>query len=584
MQRQHNWPTMRLIRAAGLVYGFYLVYRAVNVPLVFDEATTFFLYIQTNEVLPGTGFWSANHHYLSTMLAWLSTKAFGLSAFSLRLPSLLAFVLFWMFLMRFAERLPNTWLQFLFIGSFLGGTYVMEFFAYSRGYGLAWAFWLGAWWFLLRLNEKLTLRATLGFVAQIWLLVAANLSVLPGAGLLVLLALRVVYLRQRQWLLWLVPVLMLPLLSGAAVTKILADAGELYYGGREGFVETTLSSLGRALFNNGATGTVLLGLLFLLGLLAAFSQWWPQGWRTFPKFTSWPVWVAFGCMAFYQGAHFLLDVLFPLDRAAVYLVWALLLGVFLMAAEMLQARKWLAIVLLTTVAVFSVMGWMVLRPNSSANPFWRGEQIPEKFYHKVAADSGAAVGGSYLLEPQWNFLQLQNAAPMPLFGVGNSALMDYLVVPFAERNQHQQYRPVDQFEETLLLMQRIAPVEKQVVLDSLLPAGVFSGDYGFFSQQLPHHTLPDVLEIQLTLGKSTKVFPSAVVVQTLDAKGALVHYQDVKWHRNFHPHQHGAQLRLWLDLTSIPIQPGVMHVYLYNPQGDTFEVAAGRVLGWRAGR
>ena len=579
----HFQSSRLLIWAAGLAYGVYLVFRAYNVPLVFDEATTFFLYIQTNEVWPGTGFWSANHHYLSTLLTWLSVKVFGLSAFSLRLHSLLAYAVFWYFLMAFAQRMPKVWMQLLLVVSFLGGTYAMEFFAYSRGYSLAWAFWLGAWWCLFRLDEKPTIKVALGFAAQIFLMVAANLSVLPGAGLLVLLALRLVFLRQRQWLWWLAPALLLPLLGGAVVTKILADAGELYYGGRDGFVATTLGSLGQAYFNQGVVGKILLGLLFLMGLFGAFRQWVHQDWRAFPKFTTWPVWVAFGCVVFYQVAHFLFDVLFPLDRAAVYLVWALVLGVFLMTAEMYDAHKKLYLPLVGLVMGFVVMGLLVLRPHSSANPIWRGEQIPQAFYATVAADTGATIGGSYILEPQWQWMQLQNAAPMPLFVVGNSRLLDYKLVPFSASGKHPEYQIAKQFEQSLILMQRKEPVVKAIIRDSLLPTGSFSGDYGFLSLALPSDGFPDVLEIQLTLGPNTRVFPSAVVIQTLDTSGALVHYQDVKWHRNFDPLQTGITLKLWLDLTGIPQKQGVMHVYLYNPNGFAFEVASGRVVAWREG-
>ena len=67
----------------------YLVARAVNVPLTYDEASSFLRYVRDE---PATlfDFATATNHLLSSLLSRLTSAAFGSAPWALRLPNVLA--------------------------------------------------------------------------------------------------------------------------------------------------------------------------------------------------------------------------------------------------------------------------------------------------------------------------------------------------------------------------------------------------------------------------------------------------------------------------------------------------------------
>ncbi len=72
----------------------------------------------------------------------MSFKVFGDSEFALRLPNLLAFLLFALAIYRLAGRLKSTLLKILLVLGLLAPMYILDFFAMARGFGLSFAFLL----------------------------------------------------------------------------------------------------------------------------------------------------------------------------------------------------------------------------------------------------------------------------------------------------------------------------------------------------------------------------------------------------------------------------------------------------------
>ncbi|MCB9182598.1 MAG: glycosyltransferase family 39 protein [Flavobacteriales bacterium] len=116
----------------------YSITRAITVSLSWDESWTFM-----HHVLPGMFYQEAydkmggNHHLLNVWLMWGSTRLFGESELALRLPNLLAHVMFLMASAGIALRSRNALLA---IGGFLilnAHPYLLDFFSLARGYGLA---------------------------------------------------------------------------------------------------------------------------------------------------------------------------------------------------------------------------------------------------------------------------------------------------------------------------------------------------------------------------------------------------------------------------------------------------------------
>ncbi|MFI5180302.1 MAG: hypothetical protein ACHQPI_02800 [Thermoanaerobaculia bacterium] len=120
----------------------YATIRAIRIPIVHDEAITHLLFVAgrwAGSLDPRAPF-PENNHYLNSVLSAAAWKTFGGRELSLRLPSLLAYVLFLASTARLSLRQTR---GPLIVAAFLllnANPFVMEFFSLSRGYGLGLAF------------------------------------------------------------------------------------------------------------------------------------------------------------------------------------------------------------------------------------------------------------------------------------------------------------------------------------------------------------------------------------------------------------------------------------------------------------
>jgi hypothetical protein len=171
---------------AGLVAataGAYIVARAVAVPITYDEATSFFRYVDA-EPTALTDFAAATNHLLNSALTRVARAAFGSAPWSLRLPNVLAGLLFLATAYRFAHRAAHPAIGAAGAVLLATNPYVLDYFALSRGYGLAlglltasWVVW-ARWWAAsadAARPRDLTLALVLSAAA-----VTASFSVLPA--------------------------------------------------------------------------------------------------------------------------------------------------------------------------------------------------------------------------------------------------------------------------------------------------------------------------------------------------------------------------------------------------------------------
>jgi hypothetical protein len=134
-----------LIASALFVYE---VLRAARISITFDEAATYMSYLSSS-VFAVFDLRAANNHFLYTFLARLSGIFAGSSELSLRLPSLLGYLLYlgssWAILNRFFGRFMAL-SGFLFLNL---NPFVLDYFSLGRGYGLSLGFEMAALYFCL---------------------------------------------------------------------------------------------------------------------------------------------------------------------------------------------------------------------------------------------------------------------------------------------------------------------------------------------------------------------------------------------------------------------------------------------------
>jgi hypothetical protein len=159
----------------------YAAVRAVRVPLVHDEALTYFQFVLgpwAGSLDPRIPFPENNN--LNAILSVAAWKAFGEGELAFRLPNLLAYPLFLVATARLALRQSTATLS---VAAFLllnANAFAVEFFSLSRGYGLGLAFLASGVAFLvgaLERPEGSSIRASLG-VLCLGLAAYAHLSFL----------------------------------------------------------------------------------------------------------------------------------------------------------------------------------------------------------------------------------------------------------------------------------------------------------------------------------------------------------------------------------------------------------------------
>jgi hypothetical protein len=146
-QNAHRMRPLRAERLALAVLAFLLavnVYRAWTQAMTYDEAVTYESFVSG-----GLGHalvdYNANNHVLFSVLATLTTGVFGVSEFTLRLPTVAAGILYFAATFLLCRLLLGGRVLFLAVlGALTVNPFVLDFLSAARGYGLALAFWVAA--------------------------------------------------------------------------------------------------------------------------------------------------------------------------------------------------------------------------------------------------------------------------------------------------------------------------------------------------------------------------------------------------------------------------------------------------------
>jgi hypothetical protein len=231
----------------------YVIIRAWQVSFTHDECLSFNIVL--GDVNLGK---TANNHFLNTWLMFVCYKMFGAQEFVLRLPNILAFIIYLFFSYRILNQSKDIILLFIGISLLLLNPYLLDFFSLARGYGLSLAFGLAALYYLLQSEDKNTYKqfvTNLALASLFSLLAAYSNLVLINLNLSIMLVFFIAWcvLIKRNitkinlsskllpLLIFIInAVLLLPLINQLDTLK---NNKELYFGGQKGFIADTLKTL-----------------------------------------------------------------------------------------------------------------------------------------------------------------------------------------------------------------------------------------------------------------------------------------------------------------------------------------------------
>ncbi|MBP9080736.1 MAG: hypothetical protein KBF80_10835 [Flavobacteriales bacterium] len=536
--------TDRLQRTAFLCAALgafaFVVLRAFLVPVTHDEAMTFFLFVETKDFLPFHGGWDAGNHVLCTGLGWLAWKLAGFQLWALRLPSVLAFLLYAAYAWRWGLKLRTPLVRWCLWAALLGMPFLLDFFSLFRGYGLSMAFWSMA---LYELNAWLEKRGTRTLMRT---LTASACATFSGFSLLTLWAavLAVLFLslwtrpatgkrRAMHTTLWLFLGLA-PWAFAAAWLQELAAHGSLYYGLRTGVFGGTVPSLLKAMFgetSSWARWPVLLALL--AGTWAA-----GRAWRRKPlDLAAWALVLSAGLLWMDMLGREVLfawkGTLFPEDRTALQWVLPfLLLAAF--ALDRWCARqanaKWLALLLL------ALPVRTLATANLSRTSYWPGEAVPGSIFRAAQALQQHAPRlltiGSYRMEQGvWAFGLRQYGLPLNTAGTTDhpNAGQELLLVEHARTPPPAGYQLVEEAPGGhVALYARVRPWAATLLLDTLVAREPSSDEF----MELWHppvaalHGRRFLVQLDLVLPADQGIATAALVVE-MNADTTARYYEDV---------------------------------------------------------
>ena len=322
---------------AAAVLLVYVAYRAWNLSFTHDEALSYTIVLgdAAREA-------SANHHYMNTWSMAFFHRFLGNSEFSLRLGSVLVFVLYAWAAVSLVGRCTLGWVRLAGFAVLMLNPFVLDFFSLARGYSFAMAGMMAALWSLVQAIERRD------FQSSLWLAVAVAFGALGVLGNLALLNFFLPFLavaffmglmKYRNFslttvLAGLISLLWLPFFLKFILKESfrLKERGELYHGGNTGLFHDTVRSLAECTLYRETYGfsvealAVAFCVLFAVVVLAAM-------WHTLEQ----QQWTALGAVGVVLGLtvlsigvqHVVLNTLLPTNRMVAYLLPLLGFGVVL---------------------------------------------------------------------------------------------------------------------------------------------------------------------------------------------------------------------------------------------------------------
>jgi hypothetical protein len=317
------------VRSLFLLLLVYLSVRAwVNDPL-HDEVATFYNFIEPGKILGPGIIQDAQNHLLNTYLSYGMFCLFGDDFFWLRFPNLLGFILYFFGTVKLSEEFKCQKRQLLFILMLNTVPFMMEYFAYSRGYGLGISFFIWMIYALILWSRSPSVKNAFLTFFFAYFSVFSNLiffpSALISAAILLMTHFRlrnVFSTRENKALVigyLIYGVTLVPFLWFARMLKL---GGALYYGSLEGFWQVTGKSLsGLVLFYQEdwlRHAYTLLFMTFIIALLISFRKngFWNQ---LFKRETTLSILLFGNIIAILILAH-VFKVNYPEDRVGMYLI------------------------------------------------------------------------------------------------------------------------------------------------------------------------------------------------------------------------------------------------------------------------
>ena len=225
----------------------YVILRAHHLSLTFDEIVTY--EIQKTFSLSDAGK-TANTHLLNTYLISLSIYFFGASELALRLPNVLALLVYLFAAIKIVSILgPNLRLHTFIL--LVAMPFLIDFFSLARGYGLGLSFMLLSVYYFLRFATNNNVFTAMASLVIAMVSVLGNYTMLNYFFPLMPILILMILLHKNNAKSKALEILLIILLGGFFLFIIspilfeLKNGGQLFFGGKTNIYFDTIYSIGK---------------------------------------------------------------------------------------------------------------------------------------------------------------------------------------------------------------------------------------------------------------------------------------------------------------------------------------------------
>jgi len=363
------------------------VYRAWTQSITIDEAYTYDLYVagKAEDIFK---VYIANNHVLHSILCRISVWLFGLSEFTMRIPSLLGGLFYMVTILRLCRYVfGDGWLSLLSFALLSMSPAVLDYMSAARGYGLALAFffWAALHMIVYRVDrrEASLAKAAIGLA----LAVASNLTfAFPGAALGMIFTLWLIRESQTRLAVdrFLVPgVVVTFAILVAPLTHAAKDSFHFGAPNLGASVDTVLSI---AWAHHGDRGLHVLLRWAKIPLVAALALAALMSWRVMKDaagaLLTLTAWTLIGSVALAIAGNRMLQVLYPMWRSGLYWIPLFLLTCLLMIHSLLNGRYRLVAVPFLAAAVLC-LGQFVSQLDVRHYAEWPGDASNRRITQEI---------------------------------------------------------------------------------------------------------------------------------------------------------------------------------------------------------
>lgn len=395
-----KWEHILFLSLSGAVF-IYLALRSFYVPLIHDEAASYYIYMQSGNFIPPWAYLDAANQLFNSFFGWVFSSLFGPKEWSIRLGSLIGFVGLIYFLRLHLIAASSVLQRWVLIIPLLFAPFFIEFFALARGYGLAMAGFMASFYFVKQHAKSTSKKHLVGILVATWLTSFANFSVTPAVLILVSLHGFSMWLNSKYNKRYLFEALVIILAQAPFIWHILElkNNAKLYYGGPD-FIEFTAMPFAKYFLKNEGLWWLVIAV-FTLGIATHLISTIKTGWQSFllPKAYFGNVLILASLSMFAQ--QIVLGVNYPEDRAALFF-FPLLVG----TCSNLDWKPAQAIVLMLFI-------WFPIDLVSSGNlkysRLWKHEYIDEKMWQASIQnqnDYPPSLSSSLTRQSIWSFYSL----------------------------------------------------------------------------------------------------------------------------------------------------------------------------------